>query len=117
MGNTVEEVRREIRWISSVLTDSIIKASARYTELKERLRKIDKNRQGDLYALYEHDLALVEDYIMRASVIKSLLEALDTAITNGRDVRGLLDILYEERRAIPEFLWSIEWIVDTLRGA
>ena len=117
MSKTLEEVRRVIRWVSSSLTVSIIKASTRYTELKERLKKIDRNKQGDLYALYEHDLALVEDFITRASVIKSLLEAIDTAITHGKDVRGLLDILYEERRAIPEFLWTIEWIVDTLRGA
>lgn len=110
-----EAVRREISWVTNSLTDLIIKAGARYLEIKGRLSKIDRDRDKELYALYEHDLAMIEDYIRKASLLKALLEAVSVAVTNGKDIKGLLEILYKERRSVPEFMWSIEWITDALK--
>lgn len=117
MGQAIisETVRREISWVTNSLTSIIIKAGARYLEIKDRLNRIDRNRDKELYALYEHDLAMIEDYIRRASLLKSLLEAVSVAVTNGKDAKGLLEILYKERRSVPEFVWSIEWIIDALK--
>ena len=112
---TIDDVRNEISRLTASLGTIIVKAGARYSEIKQRLDRIDKYRNKELYELYEHDLVAYRDFIIQALALKGLLEALDEALVENMDVGGLLALLCKYRRTIPEFMWEIDWIIDTIR--
>ena len=111
----IDDVRNEISRLTASLETIIVKTGVLYSEIMRRLSRIDKYRNKELYELYERDLVAYRDFIVQASALKGLLEALDEALVENADVGGLLALLCKYRRTIPEFIWEIEWIIDVIR--
>ena len=111
----IDDVRNEISRLTASLGTIIVKTGARYSEIMQRLSRIDKYRNKELYELYERYLVEYRDFIIQASALKGLLEALDEALVENEDVGGLLALLCKYRRTVPEFIWEIEWIIDVVR--